>query len=140
MKIINVEFDILENGQIAHVRWKRTSGHMMFDVNMDFIINSIWLLDRHKNPSPEGSVHAALASQESARMSFAHTSLMFGHMTSKTHVCKRAMHGRKEAGRYFRNHLKSYIEHIGFASCLALPDAWTHLVMKQTIKSIMIML
>ena len=34
------------------------------------------------------------------------------------------MHGDKAAGRDFRNHMRSCVEHLGFTACLADPDIW----------------
>ena len=50
MSSIGVAFDILENGQVAPVGFKRTSSHIIFDVKMDFTCKARWVLDRHRHP------------------------------------------------------------------------------------------
>ena len=49
----------------------------------------------------------------------------------KIAVIRRAIYGGKAAGRDFRNHLRSFMEHLGFTVFLADPDVW----MRPAIKS-----
>ena len=42
----------------------------------------------------------------------------------KKALITRALYGGKAAGRDFRNHLRSCMEHLGYTSCLADPDLW----------------
>ena len=55
MSSICAAFDILETGQVAPIGHRKTSGHIIFDVKMDFARKSSWVLDGHKQASPEGS-------------------------------------------------------------------------------------
>ena len=67
---IGVAFDTLETGQISPIGFKITSGHVEFDVKMEFNRKARWALDGHRQPSPEDSIYAGLFSRESARTSF----------------------------------------------------------------------
>ena len=75
MKSTCVSFDMLETGQVSHVRHEITSGHTILDMNMDFTRKTRWLLDGHRNPSPKGSTCAGIVSHENARIYFTYTSL-----------------------------------------------------------------
>ena len=70
MKSIDFAFEMLETVKVAPIGHNRTSGHVMFDVKIDFTRKAIWVLDEHRNPSPEGSVHAGASCRESARIAF----------------------------------------------------------------------
>ena len=161
MSSIGVAFDILETGQVAPVGFKRTSGHIIFDVKMDFTRKARWVLDGHRQPSPEGSTYAGVVSRESFIISFTYEALNgvdvwacdiqsaylqapttekyyiicgqeFGlENVGKIAVIRRAIYGGKAAGRDFRNHLRSCMEHLGFTACLADPNVW----MRPAIKS-----
>jgi hypothetical protein len=39
-------------------------------------------------------------------------------------LIRRALYGGKSAGKDFRNHLRSCMQHLDFVSCPANPDAW----------------
>ena len=36
----------------------------------------------------------------------------------------RALYGMKSSARDFRNHLRDCMDHMGYKSCLAVPDLW----------------
>jgi hypothetical protein len=42
----------------------------------------------------------------------------------KIATIRRALYGGKSAGKDFRNHLRSCMRHLNFASCPADPDIW----------------
>ena len=161
MHNIGVAFQILENDEHVPVGWKKATGHMIFDVKMDFTRKARWVLDGHKCADPEGSTYAGVVSRESVRIALTYAALNdlevyaadirnaylqapssqkdyiicgpeFGiENIGKKALIRRALYGGKAAGRDFRNHLRHCMRHLGFTSCLADPDVW----MRPAIKS-----
>ena len=149
---VGVVFEILEQGQKAPHGWHLVTGHLVWDVKMDFTRKARWVLDGHKTPDPDGSTFAGVVSRESVWIAFTYASLNglgvfaadirnaylqapssrkdyiicgpeFGiENISKVALIHRALYGGKTAGKDFRNHLRSCMSHIGFKSCPADPD------------------
>ena len=161
MHNVGIAFEVLECGERAPEGWKRASGHIIWDLKMDFTRKARWVLDGHKLPTPEGSTYAGVVSRESVRIALTYAALNglevcaadirnaylqapssckdyiicgpeFGvENEGKVALIHRALYGGKSAGRDFRNHLRSCMHHIGFKSCPADPDVW----MRPAIKS-----
>ena len=72
---VGVAFKILEEGQMAPPGWNKASGHLIWDVKMDFTRKARWVLDGHKTPDPIGSTFAGVVSCESVRIAFTYTAL-----------------------------------------------------------------
>ena len=53
-----VAFNILELGSSAPPGWSKVTGHLVFDVKMDFTRKARWVLDGHRTPDPIGSSYA----------------------------------------------------------------------------------
>ena len=70
MTSIGFAFDIVETEKNTPVGFKRTSGHMTFDIKMNFTRNARQILDGNRQPSPEGYAYSGAISQESVRMAF----------------------------------------------------------------------
>ena len=51
------------------------TGHLVFDVNMDFTRKAIWVLDGHKTPDPIGSTYVGFVSRDSVRIVFTYAAL-----------------------------------------------------------------
>ena len=47
----------------------------MFYVKMDFTRKARWVLDVHRNTSPEGSTYAGIVSRKSVRIAFTYASI-----------------------------------------------------------------
>ena len=62
---VGVAFEILEEDQPTPAGWKKASGHLVWDVKMDFTRKARWVLDRHKTPDPIGSTFTGVVSHES---------------------------------------------------------------------------
>ena len=122
--------------------WRLVTGHIVFDVKMDFSRKARWVLDGHKTPSPEGSTYAGVVSRESVRIVMTYCALNdlnscaadiqnayltapssqkdyiicgeeFGlENVGKVALIHRALYGGKAAGWDFRNHLKTCMRHI----------------------------
>ena len=61
--MIGIAFEILENDEFLPKDYKRVTGHIIFDIKMDFTRKFRWALDVHKTPSLEGSTHAGVVSR-----------------------------------------------------------------------------
>ncbi|KAL7528322.1 hypothetical protein ACHAXR_005938, partial [Thalassiosira sp. AJA248-18] len=154
MTNVGIAFKILEKEEALPPGYKKSSGHIIFDVKMDFTRKARWVKDGHKTPDPETSSYAGVVSRESVRILLTHAALHgIGVMaadirnaylqapTSEKHyvICgdefgienvgkralvTRALYGGKVAGRDFWHHLRSCMRHMDFESSLADPDVW----------------
>jgi Reverse transcriptase (RNA-dependent DNA polymerase) len=151
---VGIAFEILDDGKSPPIGWSKQSGHIIFDVKMDFTRKARWVLDGHKTSTPEGSTYAGVVSRESVRIALTYAALNglpvmaadiqnaylqapssqkhyiicgeeFGlENVGKKALIRRALYGGKSAGRDFRNHLRHCMSHLGFKSCPADPDVW----------------
>ena len=62
MHNVSVAFKILEDEQKAPPGWKKSSGHIVFDVKMDFTRKVRWVKNGHLTPDPETSSYAGVVS------------------------------------------------------------------------------
>ena len=60
MSNIGVEFKILDTGDTPPPGYRKSSGHMIYSVKMDFTIKLIWVKDVHGTPDPETSSYAGV--------------------------------------------------------------------------------
>ena len=154
MTNVGIAFEVLEGGKSAPPGWHKVTGHLIFDVKMDFTRKARWVLDGHKTADPIGSTYAGVVSRESVRIAFTYAALNgvdvfaadirnaylqapssqrdyvicgieFGlENVGKVALIHRALYGGKSAGKDFRNHLRSCMRHLDFVSCPADPDVW----------------
>ncbi len=138
----------------APAGWHLVTGHLVWDVKMDFTRKARWVLDGHKTADPIGSTYAGVVSRESIRIVFTYAALNdldifaadiknaylqapssqkdyivcgpeFGiENVGKLTLIHQAIYGGKSAGKDFRNHLRSCMRHLNFVSCPADPDVW----------------
>ena len=157
---VGVAFEILDEGVHAPHGWKQVTGHLVWDVKMDFTRKARWVLDGHKTPDLIGSTYAGVVSRESVHIALTYAALNdldvftaniqnaylqapssqkdyiicgpeFGvENIGQTALIHHALYGGKVAGRDFRNHLRSCMEFLNFKSCLADPDVWMRPAMK----------
>ena len=160
MRNIGIAFELLEDGQRAPPIWHLVTGHLIWDVKMDFTRKARWVLDGHKTPDATISTYAGVVSRESVRIAFTYAALNgldvcaadirnaylqapssrkdyivcgpeFGlENIGKVALIHRALYGGKTAGRDFRNHLRACMRHLDFVSCPADPDVWMRPAMK----------
>lgn len=158
---VGVAFEILDEGTAAPSGWHKVTGHIIWDVKMDFTRKARWVLDGHKTADPVGSKYAGVVSRDSVRIAFTYAALNnldvcaadirnaylqapssrkdyivcgpeFGlENVGRVALVHRALYGGKTAGRDFRNHLRSCMHFLRFKSCPADPDVW----MRPAIKS-----
>ena len=72
---VGVAFEILDEGARAPHGWKRVTGHLVWDVKMDFTRKARWVLDGHKTPDPIGSTYAGVVSRESVCIALTYAAL-----------------------------------------------------------------
>jgi len=75
MHNVGIAFQILEEGKSAPVGWRPVTGHLVFDVKMDYTRKARWVLDGHKTPAPSGSTYAGVVSRESVRIALTYAAL-----------------------------------------------------------------
>ena len=151
---VGIAFEVLEDGATAPKGWNKVTGHIIWDVKMDFTRKARWVLDGHKQADPEGCTYAGVVSRESVRIALTYAALNglevcaadirnaylqapssnkdyiicgpeFGiENEGKVALIHRALYGGKSAGRDFRNHLRSCMHFLNFKSCPADPDVW----------------
>jgi hypothetical protein len=151
---VGIAFEVLPTEKRAPVGWKKVTGHLVWDVKMDFTRKARWVLDGHLTPDIIGSTYAGVVSRESVRIAFTYAALNdvdicaadirnaylqapssqkdfiicgpeFGlENVGKCALIHRALYGGKSAGADFRNHLRSCMRHLDFVSCPADPDVW----------------
>ena len=52
---VSIAFQILDDGEYPPPGWKHSSGHIIFDVKMDFTRKVRWVKDGHRTPDPDWS-------------------------------------------------------------------------------------
>jgi hypothetical protein len=72
---VGIAFEVLDEGQKAPVGWHKVTGHLVYDVKMDFTRKARWVLDGHKTADPIGSSYAGVVSRESIRIAFTYAAL-----------------------------------------------------------------
>ena len=149
---VGVAFKILDDEEHIPVGYSKSSGHLIFDVKMDFTRKARWVKDGHKTPDLEDSKYAGVVSRESVRIALTYAAVhgvdvlaadirnaYLQAPTSEKHyiicgeefgienigkraIIVRALYGGKAAGRDFWHHLRSCMEHLGFKSKGGDPD------------------
>ena len=71
----SVAFEILDHGVKQPVGWKLTSGHIIFDVKMNFTRKAKWVKDGHRTPKVIKSNYAGVVSRESVRIALTYAAL-----------------------------------------------------------------
>jgi hypothetical protein len=147
-----VAFEIKNPWEKAPPGWFKMTGHIVWDVKMDFMRKAQWVKDGHKTPDPTTSSYAGVVSWESIRIALTYSALMelpvigadiqnayLQAPSSEKHfiICgpefgienegrvvliHLALYGGKVAGRDFCHHLRDCMCRLGFTSSCADPD------------------
>ena len=75
MTNVKVAFKILEKDKPIPIGWRKSSGHLVFNVKMDFTRKARWVKDGHKTPTPENLTYAGVVSRESVRIALTYAAL-----------------------------------------------------------------
>ena len=162
MTNLMIAFEIQEGGRKAPPGWFKASGHIIFDVKMDFTRKARWVKDGHKTPNSTTSSYAGVVSRESIRIGLTYAALHglpviggdiqnaylqapslekhfiicgpeFGiENIGKVALIRRALYGGKVAGQDFWLHLRECMGRLGFTSSRADPDVWFRLSKRST--------
>ena len=154
MSNVGVAFEILKPGDKSPPGWKKESGHLIYDVKMDFTRKTRWVKDGHRTPNPKTSCYAGVIYCESILIALTYAALhkidfkaadiqnaylqspssekhfiycgeQFGlEHSGSVALIRRALYGVKAAGRDFWHHLHSCMEHLHFKSIRADPNVW----------------
>ena len=158
MANVIVAFEILDSNQPILIGWRKLSGHLVFDVKIDFIHKERWVKDGHKTLTPENFTYAGVVSHESVRIALTYVALngmdvvaagiknaylqapssekhyivcgpAFGiENVGKVVLNHCALYSGKVSGADFWRHLRTCMTHLGF--CQADPDIWMRLAQK----------
>ena len=154
MTNVGIAFEVLQEGKRAPPGWQHVTGHIIWDLKMDFTRKARWVLYGHKTRDPIGSTYAGVVSRDSVRIAFTyaalngldicaadiHNAYLQAPSSQKDYiVCgpefglenignvaliHRALYRGKAAGIDFRNHFRNCMQHLEFKSCPADPDVW----------------
>lgn len=98
---VGMAFEILPDGVKAPAGWKPVTGHIVWDVKMDFACKAWWVLHGHKTPDPPvGSTYAGVVSRESVRIAFTYTALnLQAPLSQKDYIICGAEFGIENMGK-----------------------------------------
>ena len=68
MANVGIAFKILGTGVKAPAGWRKASGHLFFDVKMDFTRKARWVTNGQHTPDPTTSSYAGVVSKEIIRI------------------------------------------------------------------------
>ncbi len=71
-----IAFEILGPGMKVPPGWYKASGHLVFDVKMDFTRKARWVKDGHKTPDSAMSSFAGVVSHDSIHIALVHVALL----------------------------------------------------------------
>ena len=72
---VGAAFEILDDNSKIPVGWTQSSGHLVFDIKMDFTRKARWVKDGHRTPDPEYSTYAGVVSRDSVRIALTYAAL-----------------------------------------------------------------
>ena len=75
MKNVELAFQILENNEKVPVGYAKASGHLIFDVKMNFTRKARYVSDGHETEAPDISTYAGIVSKESIRIALTYAAL-----------------------------------------------------------------
>ena len=70
-----IAFEILDEDKSAPVGWSKESGHLIFDVKMDFTRKARWVLDGNRSADPVGYTYDGVVSRDSVRIALTSAAL-----------------------------------------------------------------
>ena len=158
---VGAAFEILDDNSKIPVGWTQSSGHLVFDIKMDFTRKARWVKDGHRTPDPEYSTYAGVVSRDSVRIALTYAALNDIEVTAcdiknayiqapssekhyvicgpefglenvgKVALIRRALYGGKSSGADFWKHLRTCMHHLGFKSCKADSEIWMRPAQKE---------
>jgi hypothetical protein len=160
MHTILVAFDIKPERTTIPLGYTKSSGHIIWDVKMDFTRKARWVKNGHLTRDPSTSTFAGVVSRESIRILLTYAALngldvcaadiqsaYLQAPTSEKHyvicgpefgpelegsiaIITRALYGGKSAGSDYWKHMRACMIKLNFVSCRGDPDVWRRPAMK----------
>ena len=153
MRTVMPAFKFCGEGASQPVGYTAISGHVVFDVKMDFTRKARYVADGHLTDPPASVTYASVVSRESVRIAFLLAALNdldimaadisgaylnapcrekvcifcgpeFGSFEGQWAIVEKALYGLKSSGAAWRHHFAAALSEMGFESCLADPDVW----------------
>ena len=75
MHDVGIAFEIVEDNVSMTIGYRKVTGYLAFDANVDFTRKVRWVLDGHKTPSPAGSTSVGVVSTDRVRIAFTYDAL-----------------------------------------------------------------
>ena len=149
-----IAFELKNHGEKVPPGWFKATGHIIWDVKMDFTRKARWVKDGHKTPDSKTTNYSGVVSRESIRIALTYAALLglpvigadiknaylqapssekhyiiCGHEfgienIGKVALIRRALYRGKVARRDFWHHLRDCMRRLGFTSSSADPDVW----------------
>jgi hypothetical protein len=76
MGALVVAFEMLEHGKKGPAGWFKSTGHIVWDVNMDFTCKAQWVKDGHKTTDTTTSSFTGVVSRESIRIALIYADML----------------------------------------------------------------
>ncbi len=157
-----IAFEILGPGMKVPPEWHKSSGHLVFDVKMDFTRKAHWVKDGHKTLDSATSSFAGVVSPDSIRIALMHAALLglpvlgadiqYAYLQAPSlekHfiICgpefgvknegfvaliHHAFYGGKVTGQDIWHHLHDCMSQLGFTFSHVDPDVWLRLSKQST--------
>ena len=151
---VRVAFDVRQQNTTVRPNYEYLSCYMVFDVKMDFTCKARFVANSVKTRDLHTSTYAGVVSKETVQIAFTYAALndldifaadiknaylqalitekywtrcspKFGpELEGSVAYIVRALYGTKCGGRDFWNHLREYMDMLGYESCLANPNLW----------------
>jgi hypothetical protein len=71
-----IAFEMKNHGEKAPPGWHKATGHVVWDIKMDFTRKARWVKDGHKTPNPTTTNYSGVVSRESIRIALTYAALM----------------------------------------------------------------
>ena len=75
MSHVGVSFEVLKPGDKDPPGWKKASGHLIYDVKIDFTRKSRWVKDGNQIPNPKTSCYDGVVSCEIIQIALTYAAL-----------------------------------------------------------------
>lgn len=153
MSNIDVAFNFLADDEKIPEGYTKSSGHIIFDVKMNFTRKARFLKDGHLTKDIDGSNYAGIVSCDTVRIAFTYAALNgldvcasdirnayiqakssekhyivcspeFGENQGRRAIIVQSLYGGKCAGRDYWLHLRDCMDYLGFFPCKADSDLW----------------
>ena len=82
MHNVSVAFVIIPTGASVPVGWKKSYGHLIWDLKMDFTRKACWVKYGHRTPDPKESNYSGVVSRGRVRIAITYAALNYMYVTA----------------------------------------------------------